>query len=104
MAVPSAPPAPRMSTHKYKLESNRFAALCPWQEERIIFISTVLSRPETLPQQQQQQQQQEARQDDVHLGFWSVLPTGECHLLTVARSQGNATSRLLGTHVTRGVH
>jgi invasion protein IalB len=45
------------------------------QEERIIFISTVLSRPETLPPlaaTPQQQQQQQGRQDDVHLGFWQV--------------------------------
>jgi hypothetical protein len=42
------------------------------QEERIIFISTVLSRPETLPPLAAASRQ--ARQDDVHLGFWWVLP------------------------------
>ena len=41
------------------------------QEERIIFISTVLSRPETLPPlAAAPQQQQQGRRDDVHLGFW----------------------------------
>lgn len=42
------------------------------QEERIVFISTVLSRPETLPPASaaQPSARQRASQEDVHLGFW----------------------------------
>lgn len=59
------------------------------QEERIIFISMVLSRPETLPPSAAAQQQQQ--EGDVHLGFWYVLSqSNHLHAMAAATSREQA--------------